>query len=543
MASKRLLASQLWRRVHPDLFARWPSARVANERSMQNLRALLDAAEEHSSALRTGAAPPRSHPPRQQVKFFVVRDEDAADPLEEIAAVWRPPGLGASRHTAAQGDAWLRSAEGVVASLLRQADPYGETEPGDEPTARPARSAATGHDEGMVRTAAAADRRRRDAARHSASNAGGETQHAESSSADTRCGGALRTELLFFHGVAADERARATARLSDLVRDSIAAHEAHGPILLCAGPPPSKAARRGFAVISLDASVDDLRSSLARAARSAAGVSAAARRTATEEALAASRQLRTALGCEQVRLRDAIDSDEAADMCGILQADSQALRSALEVPWRGLFLDLLSARQTSTDVEFVDAPCGGGTLRLRGEFGAAGALEHVRSGWRGIRLVQERYALAAKLTERLGCRAVHAFGAPHSTEAQCESMRRLLRLLSVQSVLLDRADEPQLSAFALTIGDAPPGADAVEEVAEEERALRQASLAGAQRSGRGVARPIPRMLTLPVDFDTNEALELLIDAAHPRRRGPPRSSPHSGAGRSRAMRRYGIKYR
>ena len=141
MASKRLLASQLWRRVHPDLFARWPSARVANERSMQNLRALLDAAEEHSSALRTGAAPPRSHPPRQQVKFFVVRDEDAADPLEEIAAVWRPPGLGASRHTAAQGDAWLRSAEGVVASLLRQADPYGETEPGDEPTARPARSA------------------------------------------------------------------------------------------------------------------------------------------------------------------------------------------------------------------------------------------------------------------------------------------------------------------------------------------------------------------------------------------------------------------
>ena len=42
MASARL-ATQLWRRVHPDLFARWPEARAVNERSMQNLRALIDA--------------------------------------------------------------------------------------------------------------------------------------------------------------------------------------------------------------------------------------------------------------------------------------------------------------------------------------------------------------------------------------------------------------------------------------------------------------------------------------------------------------------
>ena len=64
------LASRLWRRVHPDLFARWPSAQSANERSMQDLRALLESAEEHRTALKSGAAPPPAPPPATARKIL-----------------------------------------------------------------------------------------------------------------------------------------------------------------------------------------------------------------------------------------------------------------------------------------------------------------------------------------------------------------------------------------------------------------------------------------------------------------------------------------
>ena len=61
MAAKAL--RRLWKHVHPDLFVRHPEAQAANERSMQSLRALLDAAEECQKALRSGGADFRSIPP------------------------------------------------------------------------------------------------------------------------------------------------------------------------------------------------------------------------------------------------------------------------------------------------------------------------------------------------------------------------------------------------------------------------------------------------------------------------------------------------
>ena len=52
------LTRRLWRHVHPDLFVRWPSAQSVNQRSMQDLNALLEA---------SGQRPLEP----QQLRFFV----------------------------------------------------------------------------------------------------------------------------------------------------------------------------------------------------------------------------------------------------------------------------------------------------------------------------------------------------------------------------------------------------------------------------------------------------------------------------------------
>ena len=58
-------------------------------------------------------------------------------------------------------------------------------------------------------------------------------------------------------------------------------------------------------------------------------------------------------------------------MTKTLLLDGDGLRSALDVPWTGLFLDLLSSGRADSDaedhgLEFIDAPCGGGSLRVYG---------------------------------------------------------------------------------------------------------------------------------------------------------------------------------
>ena len=83
---------------------------------MQNLRSLLDTAEENAAELRkhtSGRLQPT--PPPQQLRFFVVDDEAATIPLRAIHAEWRSP---RSAETAIRvGE---RSAEGCVATLLRE---------------------------------------------------------------------------------------------------------------------------------------------------------------------------------------------------------------------------------------------------------------------------------------------------------------------------------------------------------------------------------------------------------------------------------------
>ena len=522
------LASKLWRRVHPDLFARWPTARAANERSMQNLRALLDVAEDERAQARP--------PPPQQLRFYVVHDEEAAEPLREIAALWRSP-------TSQQGDAWQRSADGVLAALLRQTDPaaIGEGSAAGRSSAAEARNAAA--DDGMVRAAAAAAERRRRSAATSATPA----SSTSASEAHRRRGGALRTELIFFHGVDDSEHARATARLSDVVRDAIGADESHGPILVCGGAPPAHAAAKGFACIGLDATSDQLRASLDAVSVSVAGVDAATRRADGDEVVRTSRALSRTLGCEQVRLAGGVETVEAAETGRAMLDDAFALRAALDAPWRGLFVDLLPMRPprahydginyaeggSATDgaadananlspiIELVDAACGGGALRVRGVGGALAAVDHVRREWRVMRAVQERFYLATELRERLGCRAVHCFGAPARAEAQCAALRQLLRRLRERPVLLGDG----LLHHALHLGCPADGAPAVDEIEISEHAYRQSASQLAAARGRGL--PALRQVSVPDDFAPAELLEVLQDvAAHAVHPAPKGRLPH-----------------
>ena len=364
-----------------------------------------------------------------------------------------------------------------------------------------------------------------------------------------------------------NRRARATARLSDLVRDSIAADESHGPILLCGGAVPPSAVSNGFACIRLDASIDDLRDSLEMATFTAGGAAAAELRDNGADLISSTRKLQRVLRCEDVRLMDAfhhhaprggsgsgasasgggggvlpLGTSEAMRMTKTLLLDGDGLRSALDVPWTGLFLDLLSSGRADSDaedhgLEFIDAPCGGGSLRVYGEEGASEALSYVRSSWRSMRMVQERYMLAAELRERLDCRAVHAFGAScHSTavsEEQCLSLRRLLRVLREQPVLLGAVEDDLLSSFTLTIGEAPEkGSPMARELAEAERTT--ANYLANYRSN--IPRAPPLTLSLPDAFEANEVLELLEEASRQVRHQQPSQRKRGGGGGGRANR-------
>ena len=281
------LARLLWRRVHPDLLiARWPEAARANERSMQNLRALLDQA----------ALPPEQRPtqppPPQDLSFFIIQQPDAqrqtspppppqqqqeeqplsqgvtptqgsaagedstvspmhGESLRRITARWRPPPPATrttARDDADDADSWRRATEGCIASLLRDIEPREWTSPLKDGTTRGGVvNAADGDkDDGdvqsLIRTALAAAERQR----HRQSQPEEAAERRRGHQWPRRSGGGggtLRTELLFFHGVPETERAAATARLSGLVAQILGPGERHAPILVCGDASSATAAR------------------------------------------------------------------------------------------------------------------------------------------------------------------------------------------------------------------------------------------------------------------------------------------------------------
>ena len=487
---------RLWRRVHPDLFARWPEARAANERSMQNLRALLDVASEQQRALRAGGTALQATPPAQELRFFVLCEDEKEAPLREVSAAWHPPSI----RKVMEGDAWRRSAEVCVAALLQRVDPSGDwtADVSYQQHHRPVGDGVQGADPLHAASIAARQRRR-------------EQQPSDSSRPNTPYaprpagagGGELRRELLFFHRVPPTQRPRAIARLESLMRDALEAGCEHGPLLLCGGAPPESAAARGFACISVDADVHALRRSLARALGSHAEATGATQTFAGDAAIASSHELRARLGCEEVEWSRELSVAEARQICDELLPQASLLRAALDaIPWHGLHLCLepRSARSSaghgqvgdSADVVLTDAACGGALLVVRGEAGARKILPFARREWRALRLAQNRHKLSEELRRRLGCRAVHAIGVPDATWHQCDALRALLRVLRERAVLIPTEGDAMADA-TLTIGGDPP--------------------LGEMALGRADLR-----LWLPSAFNANEALALLLrhDVAHAR---------------------------
>jgi hypothetical protein len=561
MAAKAL--RRLWKHVHPDLFVRHPEAQAANERSMQSLRALLDAAEECQKALRSGGAVPAVQPRAQRLSFYVhPREEEEEEEAEkggalrEISVAWRPPSpllTSAQRSSTASAELWRLSADGCVATLLSQISPeHAMPLEEDAPEASQGELEAA---ENLVHTAAAAANRCRGATSQSSSPSD------QKPPPPLPGGGTLQRKMLFFHAVAESERPAATEWLAALVHEVLPAGATHGPILVCGGPPPPTAVGRGFACVRLDANGEALRQSLWRARVSAGGAETALRRAEAAGMLGAARQLRIALGCEAVRTREAPRSSEklreaprrgiggagagtsgvgvsgggsspvaAAAWLGMyeeLLVHAAGLRSALDGPWTGLHLVLESPDDDARDDAFEgddgggaraatpaavalgDASCGGGTLVVSGLAGASGALAFVRREWRVIGQCQRRYALSEALRERLGCAAVECHGAPAATDAQVDSLRGLLTLLRGVPRLLPQ--EEFLADVAISIGEVGKGGLLA-------GAAGATGVAGTARRAGGSARHLE--LRLPSRFDANDAFVWLTQAAERRTAQP-----------------------
>ena len=365
------LASRLWRRVHGAMAERAVGKRALDAgfaRAARIGRGAPDRVEEWPLRATTAAEPALSRPERatsirSSAKYPLYGARRAKGTRRLICGVTAP-----------------RAFPALDRGKPRAAAPPAADD--DEPAA-----AATPNSDLERNASAAAERRRRAAARdaQAAKAAAAAASTSDAASSNSRSGGRLRTSLLFFHGIPEQERARATARLSDLVRDSIAADESHGPILLCGGAVPPSAVSNGFACIRLDASIDDLRDSLEMATFTAGGAAAAELRDNGADLISSTRKLQRVLRCEDVRLMDAfhhhaprggsgsgasasaggggvlpLGTSEAMRMTKTLLLDGDGLRSALDVPWTGLFLDLLSSGRADSDaedhgLEFIDA--------------------------------------------------------------------------------------------------------------------------------------------------------------------------------------------
>ena len=587
----------LWRRVHPDLFARWPAAQSANQVAMQELRALLET---------TGgsAVPQPQQPKAQDFRFFVQTGADAdagvcveanLPTLREISSTWRPPSSLVASTLSAEAHArlWERSVETCVDRLLRQIDPQLAPEPAgegsrDRETTRREPSDADIEGDVVRAASAAAARRRR-----------------QSKAPPTEpppvapAGGELRREMLFYHDVPESQRPVVTARLAGLLHEVQPAGVPHGPILLYGSTPPAGTATAGFACVPIDVDAAVLRERLKAAARSPAGLDAAARRAEAQAVLIAGRRLRAALGCEAVLTGgvpsadyDTLDSSkgwasvgvgarggsslsptEASPMLSVLLEDAPRLRATLDVDWGGLhvWLDVapeaedrshadeaqatwhgasaagseavaVGGRQTHAPIEIVDAHCGACALVVRGLEGASSALDFARQHWKALRSCQQRFHLAEELRERLDCAAIECLGTPSAAALQCAALRRLLHVLRRETILLPDAALHPLAHVTISLVDDPTaspygahGVHLAQPPAAPSRATRSASL---KRS------PPHVHLCLPDDFNVDEALMLLTQLASAptpgssgsRRAGRPDARQHRGGGRRQRRR-------
>ena len=132
----RKLAQRLWPRVHPDLFQRFPAQQAVNQRSMQELNALVDA-----------ATSPPPLPPPCTLRFFISGADD--DAPREISRTWSPPIQVGTGSLEALTTRMERSVEACVQGLLLQLQL--EPKPGEarEADANPARPPSDADEAGV----------------------------------------------------------------------------------------------------------------------------------------------------------------------------------------------------------------------------------------------------------------------------------------------------------------------------------------------------------------------------------------------------------
>ena len=506
MASRAVksLAQRVFRRVHPDLFQRWPSAQAANQRAMQDLNQLLETAEEQRAAR---PAPPATSP---RELLFYVHAEQEAEPPREVSARWWPPS-GPASSASRRADQWDRSSENVLTALLRQIDPSFVADQPSAPMETPSRAAedAAASADPFVRAAAAAAERRRRGHDAGPSDERGAPPPPHAALG----GGELQPELLFFHELPGPEaRSRATARLAGLMAELLGAGQAHGPLMVCGGRPPAAAHSRGFACVTPECSLEELRASLEAARRTSGGAASAARRADGRAALSDGAQLCAILRCEGVLWGEELGAAAARPITASLRHHAGPLRAALDGPWRGVWIELRPAAAAGPEAlppcELIDGADGGCTLLVRGEAGAAAAAGFLRGEWRAVRHAQERHALLGTLRDRVGCAAAHATGVADVAAAQVGSLRGLLRLLAGTPVLLPGAAAEGLASAALRFG----GAESSLSAGGAGQASQAASQA-AREAARLSARRGLREVSLPSDAEPAEALAVLLEAA------------------------------
>ena len=462
----RKLAQRLWPSVHPDLFQRFPAQQAVNQRSMQELNALMDA-----------ATSPPPLPPPCMLRFFISGAED--DAPREISRKWSPPIQVGAGSVEAVAKRMERSVEACVQGLLLQLqlEPKpGEAREADANQARPQSEAEGAGVDPLLRSAirAAVLRAQKDSARHAGAAAGAEAEAEAEADTDAKAGGGegcagavLREELVFFYEVPQEERLAATAWLRGLW-PTHGMPDPHPPVIvhMPGTPPPHAALEGGFACVALrGAEAEAVRRRLIEAAQTAAAVHTRERSRAARAARGRCEALALALRCDAVEAHPALPPSAALRMAASLLAAVPQLRSALEVPWHGVSLRLWPAVDGAAPCEVSevgdgsdgsDGGAGGGVgggagsgaggglrLEVRGDEGVAAAPATVRGAWRLLRAAARRRDMLEELGARLRLAAVHAAphaappAAPHAAPPAASELGRRMRqqLSSLTSAL------------------------------------------------------------------------------------------------------------
>ena len=445
----RKLAQRLWPSVHPDLFHRFPAQQAVNQRSMQELNALMDA-----------ATSPPPLPPPCMLRFFISGAED--DAPREISRRWSPPIQVGAGSVEAGAKRMERSVEACVQGLLLQLKL--EPKPGEarEADANQARAQSDADEAGvdpLLRSAirAAVLRAQKDSARRAGAAAGAEAEaeadtDAKAGGDEGRAGVVLREELVFFYEVPQEERLAATAWLRGLW-PTHGMPDPHPPVVvhMPGAPPPRVALEGGFACVALrGAEAEAVRRRLIEAAQTAAAVHTRERSRAARAARGRCDALALALRCDAVEAHPALPPCVALRMAASLLAAVPQLRSALEVPWHGVSLRLWPAVDGAAACEVSEVgevgevgdgsygAAGGGVrggvggglrLEVRGDDGVAAAPATVRGAWRLLRAAARRQEMQQELGARLRLAAVHA-APPAAPPAAAELGRRMQQQLS-----------------------------------------------------------------------------------------------------------------